>query len=141
MKKTTLLGVAALAAAGAAGWWAAAGSRRRIETMRREAKRLLAVRRDELDALRAAAEAGEPVGDAMGPVPLDGAELDSIRFEDGLAVVVLRGSGAMAWVSSGPLGGLQKVRTTPWRGTALPGVLYAEYLGAGWYGTYALVRS
>ena len=54
MKKKTLLGVAAAAAVGAAGWYLAAGGRKnQIEHIRREAKRLLAVRRDELAALRA----------------------------------------------------------------------------------------
>ena len=53
MKKKTLLGVAAAAAVGAAGWYLAAGGRKnQIEHIRREAKRLLAVRRDELAALR-----------------------------------------------------------------------------------------
>ena len=57
MKKKTLLGVAAAAAVGAAGWYLAAGGRKnQIEHIRREAKRLLAVRRDELAALRSAAE-------------------------------------------------------------------------------------
>ena len=46
MKKKTLLGVAAAAAVGAAGWYLAAGGRKnQIEHIRREAKRLLAVRR------------------------------------------------------------------------------------------------
>ena len=54
MKKKTLLGVAAAAAVGAAGWYLAAGGRKnQIEHIRREAKRLLAVRRDELAALAA----------------------------------------------------------------------------------------
>ena len=53
MKKKTLLGVAAAAAVGAEGWYLAAGGRKnQIEHIRREAKRLLAVRRDELAALR-----------------------------------------------------------------------------------------
>ena len=52
MKNKTWMGVAAAAAVGAAGWYWAAGSRRRaVEHLRREAKRLLAVRRDELAAL------------------------------------------------------------------------------------------
>ena len=60
MKNKTWMGLAAAAAVGAAGWYWAAGSRRRaVEHLRREAKRLLAVRRDELAALCAAAEAGE----------------------------------------------------------------------------------
>ena len=54
MKKKTLLGVAAAAAVGAAGWYLAAGGRKnQIEHIRREAKRLLAVRRDELEIGRA----------------------------------------------------------------------------------------
>ena len=87
MKKKTLLGVAAAAAVGAAGWYLAAGGRKnQIEHIRREAKRLLAVRRDELAALRSAAEAGELDAGALGPVPLDGTALESVRMEDGAAV-------------------------------------------------------
>ena len=68
MKKKTLLGVAAAAAVGAAGWYLAAGGRKnQIEHIRREAKRLLAVRRDELAALRSAAEEGELDAGALGP--------------------------------------------------------------------------
>ena len=104
MKKKTLLGVAAAAAVGAAGWYLAAGGRKnQIEHIRREAKRLLAVRRDELAALRSAAEAGELDAGALGPVPLDGAALESVRMEDGAAVLALRGEKAAAWLSSEPL--------------------------------------
>ena len=104
MKKKTLLGVAAAAAVGAAGWYLAAGGRKnQIEHIRREAKRLLAVRRDELAALRSAAEEGELDAGALGPVPLDGAALESVRMEDGAAVLSLRGEKAAAWLSSEPL--------------------------------------
>ena len=99
MKKKTLLGVAAAAAVGAAGWYLAAGGRKnQIEHIRREAKRLLAVRRDELAALRSAAEEGELDAGALGPVPLDGAALESVRMEDGAAVLSLRGEKAAAWL-------------------------------------------
>ena len=131
MKKKTLLGVAAAAAVGAAGWYLAAGGRKnQIEHIRREAKRLLAVRRDELAALRSAAEEGELDAGALGPVPLD------VRMEDGAAVLSLRGEKAAAWLSSEPLDRLG-VYSVPWRGSARPGVLYTEYLGSGWYAGYA----
>ncbi len=120
MKKKTLLGVAAAAAVGAAGWYLAAGGRKnQIEHIRREAKRLLAVRRDELAALRSAAEAGELDAGALGPVPLDGAALESVRMEDGAAVLSLRGEKAAAWLSSEPLDRLG-VYSVPWRGSARP---------------------
>ena len=115
---------------GAAGWYLAAGGRKnQIEHIRREAKRLLAVRRDELAALRSAAEEGELDAGALGPVPLDGAALESVRMEDGAAVLSLRGEKAAAWLSSEPLdrlgarralhriSGLRMVR-----GLRLPGV-------------------
>ena len=115
MKKKTLLGVAAAAAVGAAGWYLAAGGRKnQIEHIRREAKRLLAVRRDELAALRSAAEAGELDAGALGPVPLDGTALESVRMEDGAAVLSLRGEKAAAWLSSEPLDRLG-VYSVPWR--------------------------
>ena len=130
MKKKTLLGVAAAAAVGAAGWYLAAGGRKnQIEHIRREAKRLLA-------ALRSAAEEGELDAGALGPVPLDGAALESVRMEDGAAVLSLRGEKAAAWLSSEPLDRLG-VYSVPWRGSARPGVLYTEYLGSGWYAGYA----
>ena len=137
MKKNTILG-AALVAAGAAAWYVAAGSRRgQVERLRREARRLLRVRRDELDALREAAERGELPHDALGPVPLDGVELDALRVEDGAAVLVLRSGRAAAWLSSKPLEQLEGVRCRPWRGSARPGVLYTEALGGGWHAGYA----
>ena len=106
MKKKTLLGVAAAAAVGAAGWYLAAGGRKnQIEHIRREAKRLLAVRRDELAALRSAAEAGELDAGALGPVPLDGTALESVRMEDGAAVLSLRGEKAVQR-AAGPAGGV-----------------------------------
>ena len=127
MKKNTILG-AALVAAGAAAWYVAAGSRRgQVERLRR----------DELEALRDAAQAGELPHDALGPVPLDGAELDAVRVEKGTAVLILRGGRAAAWLSSGPLEELDGVRCRPWRGSARPGVLYTEALGDGWYAGYA----
>ena len=107
MKKKTLLGVAAAAAVGAAGWYLAAGGRKnQIEHIRREAKRLLAVRRDELAALRSAAEEGELDAGALGPVPLDGAALESVRMEDGAAVLSLRGEKAAVQRAAGPAGGV-----------------------------------
>ena len=92
--------------------------------------------RDELAALRSAAEAGELDAGALGPVPLDGAALESVRMEDGAAVLSLRGEKAAAWLSSEPLDRLG-VYSVPWRGSARPGVLYTEYLGSGWYAGYA----
>ena len=92
--------------------------------------------RDELAALRSAAEAGELDAGALGPVPLDGTALESVRMEDGAAVLSLRGEKAAAWLSSEPLDRLG-VYSVPWRGSARPGVLYTEYLGSGWYAGYA----
>ena len=137
MKSKSFVGVAAAAALGAAGWYWAAGSRRRAAgRLRREARRLLAVRRDELEALRSAAGAGELAADALGPVPLDGAELESVRMENGAAVLTLRGERCAAWLSSEPLARLG-VHGKPWQGSARPGALYTEYLGNGWYAGYA----
>ena len=140
MKRKTwigLAGAAAAAAAGAVSWyWAAERRKGAVERLRREAKRLLAVRKDELAALRAAAEVGELAADALGPVPLDGVELESVRLENGAAVLALRGERGVAWLSSEPLDRLD-VPSVPWRGSACPGVLYTEYLGSGWYAGYA----
>ncbi|OUO31083.1 toxin-antitoxin system antitoxin subunit [Flavonifractor sp. An306] len=138
MKKSTLVKTAALAAAGIAGWYLTGNSRKgQVERVRREVYRLLSVRRDELNALREAAKQGEFPSDALGPVPLDGVELDAIRVEDGAAVLVLRGGRAAAWLASQPLDVLTDVRCVPWRGSARPGVLYTEHLGDGWYAGYA----
>ena len=62
--------------------------------------------------------------------------LESVRMEDGAAVLSLRGEKAAAWLSSEPLDRLG-VYSVPWRGSARPGVLYTEYLGSGWYAGYA----
>ena len=113
MKKKTLLGVAAAAAVGAAGWYLAAGGRKN------QIEHILAVRRDELAALRSAAEAGELDAGALGPVPLDGTALESVRMEDGAAVLSLRGEKAAAWLSSEPLDRLG-VYSVPWRGRPPP---------------------
>ena len=90
----------------------------------------------ELWGMRSAAEEGELDAGALGPVPLDGAALESVRMEDGAAVLSLRGEKAAAWLSSEPLDRLG-VYSVPWRGSARPGVLYTEYLGSGWYAGYA----
>lgn len=138
MKKSTLVKTAALAAAGIAGWYFTGTSRKgQVERIRREVYRLLNVRRDELDALREAVKGGAFPDDALGPVPLDGVELDAIRVEKGAAVLVLRGGRAVAWLASQPLDVLTDVRCVPWRGSARPGVLYTEHLGDGWYAGYA----
>ncbi len=139
MKKRTILGMAA-AAAGTAGWVLAANRRKsQVEVVRREAWRLLKVRRDELEALRAAAEVGELAADALGPVPLDGARLDGIRLEDGVLTITLSSRDAIAWLSNRPLEELD-VPNQPWRGKARPGVLYTESLGDGWYSGCACRR-
>ena len=131
MKKKTLLGVAAAAAVGAAGWYLAAGGRKNHIEHRKGVPYLM-----ELWGMRSAAEAGELDAGALGPVPLDGAALESVRMEDGAAVLALRGEKAAAWLSSEPLDRLG-VYSVPWRGSARPGVLYTEYLGSGWYAGYA----
>ena len=80
--------------------------------------------------------AGELAADALGPVPLDGVELESVRLENGAAVLTLRGERGAAWLSSVPLAQLG-IHGQPWRGSARPGALYTEYLGGGWYAGYA----
>ena len=138
MKKSTMVKAAALAAAGIAGWYLTGNSRKgQVEQIRREVHRLCSVRKDELEAVRAAAKNGELAADALGPVPLDGVELDSIRVEGGAAILQLRGGRAAAWLASKPLDTLTEVRCVPWRGSARPGVLYTEHLGDGWYAGYA----
>ena len=138
MKKSTMVKAAALAAAGIAGWYLTGNSwKSQVEQIRREVHRLCSVRKDELEAVRAAAKNGELAADALGPVPLDGVELDSIRVEGGAAILLLRGGRAAAWLASKPLDTLTEVRCVPWRGSARPGVLYTEHLGDGWYAGYA----
>ena len=138
MKKSTMIKTAAAAAVGMAGWYLTGNSRKgQVERVRREVHRLLNVRRDELEAVRTAAQSGELAADALGPVPLDGAALDAVRVENGAAVLVLRGGRAAAWLFSKPLEHLAGVRCQPWRGSARPGVLYTEHLGDGWYAGYA----
>ncbi len=138
MKKSTLAKTAVFAAAGLAGWYLTGNSRKgQVEQMRREVRRLCSVRRDELEALRLAAQKGELPEKALGPVPLDGVELDAVRVEDGAAVVILRSGRAAAWLATRPLETLAEVRCLPWRGSARPGVLYTEFLGDGWYAGYA----
>ena len=138
MKKSTVVKTAALAAAGIASWYFTGNSRKgQVEKIRREVYRLLNVRRDELEALRTAARSGEFPDDVLGPVPLEGVELDAVRVEKGAAVLVLRGGRAAAWLASQPLDVLTDVRCVPWRGSARPGVLYTEHLGDGWYAGYA----
>ena len=59
MKKRAIFGVV-LAAAGAAGWYLTANRRKnQMEIIREQVRKLLAVRRDELQLLRKAAQAGE----------------------------------------------------------------------------------
>ena len=102
MKKSTVVKTAALAAAGIAGWYFTGNSRKgQVEKIRREVYRLLNVRRDELEALRDAAKNGELAADALGPVPLDGAELDAVSpagygyaIEGSLGAVTLNGETA-----------------------------------------------
>ena len=140
MKKGVILGVVAAAAAGTVGWLFTADRRKnRVELVRREARRLLAIRRDELKALRTAAEAGELPSDALGPVPLEGAAMESVRVEDGAVTVTLSSGEAVAWVSSQPMERLE-VPVQPWKGNAHPGVLYTEQLGEGWFAGYACRR-
>ena len=67
---------------------------------------------------------------------LDGVELESVRLENGAAVLTLRGERGAAWLSSVPLAQLG-IHGQPWRGSARPGALYTEYLGGGWYAGYA----
>lgn len=137
MKKKTLLGVAAAAAVGAAGWYLAAGGRKnQIEHIRREAKRLLAVRRDELAALRSAAEAGSWTPALWGRCPWTGRRWSPSGWRTGPRCWLCGGRRRRAWLSSEPLDRLG-VYSVPWRGSARPGVLYTEYLGSGWYAGYA----
>ena len=139
MKKRTIFGVA-LAAAGAAGWYLAANRRKnQMEIIREQVRKLLAVRRDELQALRKAAQAGELSAQGLSTQPLDGLEVEAVRREDGALTVCLCNGTARAWLSDQPLDRLN-VYHQPWRGSARPGVLYTENLGDGWYVGYACLH-
>ena len=83
MKKRAIFGVA-LAAAGAAGWYLTANRRKnQMEIIREQVRKLLAVRRDELQLLRKAAQAGELPSEGLSTQPLDGLEVEAVRLEDG----------------------------------------------------------
>ncbi|UQT48228.1 hypothetical protein M5E87_26900 [Flavonifractor plautii] len=118
MKKKTLLGVAA-AAVGAAGWYLAAWPQKpdRAHPPGGQAPAGGAAGRAGCPALRRGG--GELDAGALGPVPLDGAALESVRMEDGAAVLALRGEKAAAWLSSEPLDRLG-VYSVPWRGAPAP---------------------
>lgn len=140
MKKRTIIGVAAAAAVGAAGWMLTASRRKnQVEIIRKQVCRLLAVRRDELQALRKAAEAGELMAETLSTEPLEGLEIESVRLEEGALTVCLYNGSARAWLSDQPLERLD-VYTQPWRNSARPGVLYTENLGDGWYAGYACLH-
>ena len=97
MKKKTLLGVAAAARPGGRGL--VSGRRRpqnQIEHIRREAKRLLAVRRDELAALRSAAEAGGWTPALWGRCPWTGRRWSPSGWR----------TGPRCWLCGGEGGGL-----------------------------------
>lgn len=140
MKKRTIFGMAVAAAAGTAGWYLTAKRRKgQVEVIRGQVLRLLAMRRDELQALRKAAASGELPAETLGLESIDGLEVESVRLEDGALTVCLYNGGARAWLSDQPLGRLD-VYTLPWRGNARPGVLYTESLGDGWYAGYACLH-
>lgn len=139
MKKRTIFGVA-LAAAGAAGWYLTANRRKnQMEVIRAQVRKLLAVRRDELQALRKAAQAGELALEGLSTQPLDGLEVEAVRLEHGALTVCLGNGTARAWLSDQPLDRLN-VYHQPWHGSARPGVLYTENLGDGWYAGYACLH-
>ncbi len=139
MKKRTIFGVV-LAAAGAVGWYLTANKRKnQMEVIRSQVRDLLAVRRDEFQALRKAAQAGELAPDGLTTQPLNGLTVEAVRLEDGVLTVCLGNGTARAWLSDQPLERL-KVYHQPWRGSARPGVLYTENLGDGWYAGYACLH-
>ncbi|OUO10752.1 toxin-antitoxin system antitoxin subunit [Flavonifractor sp. An4] len=139
MKKRAIFGVV-LAAAGAAGWYLTANRRKnQMEIIREQVRKLLAVRRDELQLLRKAAQAGELPSEGFSTQPLDGLEVEAVRLEDGALTVCLCNGAARAWLSDQPLDRLN-VHQQPWRGSARPGVLYTENLGDGWHVGYACLH-
>lgn len=139
MKKRAIFGVA-LAAAGAAGWYLTANRRKnQMEIIREQVRKLLAVRRDELQLLRKEAQAGELPSEGLSTQPLDGLEVEAVRLEDGALTVCLCNGAARAWLSDQPLDRLN-VHQQPWRGSARPGVLYTENLGDGWHVGYACLH-
>lgn len=139
MKKRAIFGVA-LAAAGATGWYLTANRRKnQMEIIREQVRKLLAVRRDELQLLRKAAQAGELPSEGLSTQPLDGLEVEAVRLEDGALTVCLCNGAARAWLSDQPLDRLN-VHQQPWRGSARPGVLYTENLGDGWHVGYACLH-
>ena len=138
MKKRAIFGV--VLAAGAAGWYLTANRRKnQMEIIREQVRKLLAVRRDELQLLRKAAQAGELPSEGLSTQPLDGLEVEAVRLEDGALTVCLCNGAARAWLSDQPLDRLN-VHQQPWRGSARPGVLYTEDLGDGWYVGYACLH-
>ena len=139
MKKRAIFGVV-LAAAGAAGWYLTANRRKnQMEIIREQVRKLLAVRRDELQLLRKAAQARELPSEGLSTQPLDGLEVEAVRLEDGALTVCLCNGAARAWLSDQPLDRLN-VHQQPWRGSARPGVLYTENLGDGWHVGYACLH-
>lgn len=139
MKKRAILGVA-LAAAGAAGWYLTSNRRKDgMETLRSQVRSMLAVRREELQALRRSAAAGELTAEPLSIQPLDGLQVESVRLEDRVLTVCLDNGRDKAWLSDHPLDDLE-VHTRPWKGNAHPGVLYTENLGDGWYAGYACLH-
>lgn len=140
MKKRTIVGMAAAAAMGAVGWCITAARRKdQVEVIREQLRRMLAVRRDQFQALRKAAQAGDLMPETLSTEPLDGLKLESVRLEDGILTVCLYNGRARAWLSDQSMNRMQ-VYTQPWRGSARPGVLYTESLGDGWYAGYACLH-
>ena len=138
MKKRAIFGV--VLAAGAAGWYLTANRRKnQMEIIREQVRKLLAVRRNELQELRKAAQVGELAPQNLSTQPLDGLEVEAVRLEDGALTVCLCNGAARAWLSDQPLDRLN-VHQQPWRGSARPGVLYTENLGDGWHVGYACLH-